>query len=89
MMTEHFIGLVRQYTRVLNLTPSILNELIDKIEVFHAQRIDEVNVQRLMIHYNCIGTIDIPDCERIPETDVLIPTRQGIATGYQPVSKAV
>lgn len=89
MTTEHFIGLVRKYTRVRKLTPCMLNELIDKIEVFHAQRIDGVNVQRLIIHYNCIGTIDIPALKHIPETDVLIPTRQGVATGYQPVSKAI
>lgn len=89
MTTEHFIDLVRKYARVKKLTPRMLNELIDKIEVFHAQRVDGVNVQRLIIHYNCIGTIDIPDLKRIPEIDVLIPTRQGVATGYQPKEKAI
>lgn len=89
MTTEHFIDLVRKYIRVKKLTPRMLNELIDKIEVFHAQRIDGVNVQKLIIHYNCIGTIEIPDLKHIPEIDVLIPTRQGVATGYQPKEKVI
>jgi site-specific DNA recombinase len=85
MTTEHFIKLVRKYTRAKKLTPSMVHELIDKIEVFHSERIDGVNVQRLIIHYNCIGTIDIPEGTQIPKPKVLIPTRQGVATGYQPV----
>ena len=35
-----FIGLVRKYTRARKLTPRMLNELIEKIEVFNAEKID-------------------------------------------------
>ena len=60
MTTDMFIGLVRKYTRVRKLTPRMLNELIEKIEVFNAEKIDGVWEQRLRIHYNCVGTIEIP-----------------------------
>ena len=60
MTTDIFIGLVRKYTRARKLTPRMLNELIEKIEVFNAEKIDGVWEQRLRIHYNCVGTIEIP-----------------------------
>ena len=53
MTTDMFIGLVRKYTRARKLTPRMLNELIEKIEVFNAEKIDGVWEQRLRIHYNC------------------------------------
>ena len=57
MTTDMFIGLVRKYTRARKLTPRMLNELVEKIEVFNAEKIDGVWEQRLRIHYNCVGTI--------------------------------
>ena len=60
MTTDMFIGLVRKYTRARKLTPRMLNELVEKIEVFNAEKIDGVWEQRLRIHYNCVGTIEIP-----------------------------
>ena len=44
--------------------PRMLNELIDKIKVFNAEKIDGVWEQRLRIHYNCIGMIEIQRCCR-------------------------
>ena len=42
MTTDMFISLVRKYTRARKLTPRMLNELIEKIEVFNAEKIDGV-----------------------------------------------
>lgn len=42
------------------------NELIEKIEVHQAEKIDGVWEQRLTIHYNCVGTIFIPKPCRCP-----------------------
>ena len=61
MTTDMFISLVRKYTRARKLTPRMLNELIEKIEVFNAEKIDGVWEQRLRIHYNCVGVIEIPE----------------------------
>ena len=55
-----------------------LNELIDKIEVYQSEKIDGKTVQRLKIHYTCIGTLEIPDMDLIPENNVKIHTRQGV-----------
>ena len=60
MTTDMFISLVRKYTRARKLTPRMLNELVEKIEVYHAEKIDGVWEQRLLIHYNCVGEITIP-----------------------------
>ena len=49
MTTDMFIGLVRKYTRARKLTPRMLNELVEKIEVFNAEKIDGVWEQRLRI----------------------------------------
>lgn len=42
MTTDMFISLVRRYTRARKLTPRMLNELVEKIEVYHAEKIDGV-----------------------------------------------
>ena len=42
MTTDMFISLVRKYTRARKLTPRMLNELIEKIEVFNAEKVDGV-----------------------------------------------
>ena len=41
MTTDMFISLVRKYTRARKLTPRMLNELIEKIEVFNAEKVAE------------------------------------------------
>ena len=38
MTTDMFISLVRKYTRAKKLTPRMLNELVEKIEVFNAEK---------------------------------------------------
>lgn len=42
-------------------------ELIDHIEVYHAEKQDGVTNQRVVICYNCIGAFDVPDRRKIPE----------------------
>ena len=89
MTTDMFIGLVRKYTRVRKLTPRILNELIEKIEVFNAEKIDGVWEQRLRIHYNCVGTIEIPTVLPLPIPEVSVNTRKGVVVNYAPCELAV
>ena len=74
MTTDMFIGLVRKYTRARKLTPRMLNELVEKIEVFNAEKIDGVWEQRLRIHYNCVGTIEIPTVLPLPIPEVSVNT---------------
>ena len=89
MTTDMFIGLVRKYTRARKLTPRMLNELVDKIEVFNAEKIDGVWEQRLRIHYNCVGTIEIPTVLPLPIPEVSVNTRKGVVVNYAPCELAV
>ena len=89
MTTDMFIGLVHKYTRARKLTPRMLNELIEKIEVFNAEKIDGVWEQRLRIHYNCVGTIEIPTVLPLPIPEVSVNTRKGVVVNYTPCELAV
>ena len=89
MTTDMFIGLVRKYTRTRKLTPRMLNELVEKIEVFNAEKIDGVWEQRLRIHYNCVGTIEIPTVLPLPIPEVSVNTRKGVVVNYAPCELAV
>ena len=89
MTTDMFIGLVRKYTRARKLTSRMLNELVEKIEVFNAEKIDGVWEQRLRIHYNCVGTIEIPTVLPLPIPEVSVNTRKGVVVNYAPCELAV
>ena len=89
MTMDMFIGLVRKYTRARKLTPRMLNELVEKIEVFNAEKIDGVWEQRLRIHYNCVGTIEIPTVLPLPIPEVSVNTRKGVVVNYAPCELAV
>ena len=84
MTTDMFIALVRKYTRARKLTPRMLNELIEKIEVFNAEKVDGVWEQRLRIHYNCVGVIEIPELIPLPAPEVSVNTRKGVVVNYAP-----
>ena len=88
MTTDMFISLVRKYTRARKLTPRMLNELVEKVEVYHAEKIDGVWEQRLRIHYNCVGEITIPKMLPLPIPDVTVNTRKGVFVNYTPAEIA-
>ena len=62
----------------------MLSELIEKIEVFHAEKIDGVTVQKLNIHYHCVGEIEIPEVAEAPAFATSVHTRQGVDVVYYP-----
>ena len=79
---DMFISTVRKYTRAKKLTQQMLNELIQKIEVFNAEKVEGVWQQRLIIHYNCIGSIEIPEVLLLPAPEVSVSTRKGVTVSY-------
>lgn len=89
MTTDMFISLVRKYTRAKKLTPRMLNELVEKIEVVNAEKVNGVWEQRLRIHYNCVGTIEIPSALPLPTPDVSVNTRKGVVVNYAPCDVAI
>ncbi len=80
--TDMFVSIVRKYTRARKLTPRMLNELVEKIEVYNAEKIDGEWVQRLRIHYNCVGEMNIPNEPALSIPAVTVNTRKGVFVSY-------
>lgn len=55
-----FISNVKKYTEITELTPEILNELIEKILVHQTEKIDGKKVQEIDINYRGVGIISFP-----------------------------
>ena len=89
MDIDDFLETVRRYTDATTITKRMVAELIDHIEVYHAEKQDGVTNQRVVIYYNCIGAFDVPDRRKIPEADMIMETRKGVALSYAPEQVAV
>ena len=84
-----FLATVRRYTHVMKITRRMVSELIDHIDVYHAEKRDGVTNQQVVIHYNCIGAFEVPDRKKIPDADIIMETRKGVAVSYAPAQIAV
>ena len=89
MDIDDFLETVWRYTDATTITKRMVAELIDHIEVYHAEKQDGVTNQRVVIYYNCIGAFDVPDRRKIPEADIIMETRKGVALSYAPEQVAV
>ncbi len=76
-----FLRTVKRYTDIQELTPLILNELVEKIVVHQAQGVGKNRTQELEIHYNFIGKLDTPEVACLPQS-ITVDTRQGVAVEY-------
>jgi hypothetical protein len=85
---REFLAIVKRYTRMKKLTPEILREFVDKIVVHQRQKVGGVDEQKVEIFYNCVGKIEIPALAKIPQTEVRIPTRKGVALSYSQSQKS-
>jgi hypothetical protein len=85
LTTDLFLDTVRRYTGAQTLTQRMVTELIDHIDVYHAEKQEDgITTQQVVIHYNCIGAFEVPDRKNIPEVDILMETRKGVAVSYTP-----
>ena len=89
MDVDHFLEAVRRYTNAEKITQRMAAELIDHIDVYHAEKQGGVTTQRVVIYYNCIGAFDVPERRKIPEADITMRTRKGVAVSYAPAQVAV
>lgn len=55
-----FINKVKKYTEIKELTPEIVNELIDKIYVYEKTKLNGKKYQQIDIYYAGVGIIGIP-----------------------------
>ena len=89
MDMDFFLETIRLYTDATTITKRMVGELIDHIDVYPAVKEDGVTNQRVVIYYNCIGAFDVPDRRKIPEADIIMETRKGVALSYAPEQVAV
>jgi len=60
-----FLANAHKYTDITELTPTILNEFIRRVEVHVPDKSSGKRVQHLDIFYNAVGVIDIPTDEEM------------------------
>ena len=82
--SESFIRAIRKFMTMQTLTPIILQELIEKIEIFNVEGKGKNRTQRLIIHYRFVGCIDLPSV--IPKHTYKLDSRQGVAIEYLPTA---
>jgi hypothetical protein len=63
--TEQFLKMVRRYTEIQELTATILNEYIEKIVVFEADKSSGRREQTVDFYFNFIGKIPIPGIDDV------------------------
>lgn len=78
---DQFLKAVWKFMEMKTLTPTILHELVERIDVYQTQRTGKNRTQRLAIHYNFIGVLDMPEVEEYPD-NVVLDSRQGVAVEY-------
>ena len=89
MDMDFFLETIRRYTDATTITKRMVGELIDHIDVYPAVKEDGITNQRVVIFYNCIGAFEVPDRRKIPEQDILLETRKGVALSYAPAQIAI
>lgn len=89
MDVDTFLETVRRYTDATTITKHMFAELIQYIEVYPSVKEDGNTNQRVTIHYNCIGAFEVLDRRKIPERDILLETRKGVALSYAPTQIAI
>ncbi len=76
---DMFIGAVRKFLDMETITAPLIHELIDHIDVYEAEGKGKNKTQRVVIHYNFVGYLEIPEND---EPCFTANTRQGVAIGY-------
>jgi hypothetical protein len=82
-LKESFIKAVRKFMEMKTLTPEILHELIEKIEVHQIVGTGKSRVQQIVIHYRFVGCIEIPDSPQIVHS---LDTRQSVRVSYEAIA---
>lgn len=79
---DWFVDAIKKFSRIRKLSSDMLHELIESIDVYHAEKVDGMTQQQLTIYYNCIGAVTLPEMERDSKPVVSINTRKGVEVNY-------
>ncbi|MEY8390619.1 DUF4368 domain-containing protein [Lachnospiraceae bacterium 45-W7] len=63
------IAVTKKYTRIDELTPEILNSLVDKIIIHEREKKGGTRTQEIDIYYSYVGIVDIPTDEEMREME--------------------
>lgn len=76
---DMFISAIRKFLDMDTITAPLIHELIDHIDVYEAEGKGKNKTQRVVIYYNFVGYLEIPEND---EPCFTADTRQGVAMGY-------
>ena len=79
---DDFLRAIHKFMEMQTLTPILLRELIEKIEVFPVEGKGKDRTQRIIIYYRFVGRLDIPGIIQRPH--FVLDSRQGVAIEYLP-----
>ena len=85
---DAFIAAIRKFMQMDTLTAPLLQELIDRIEVYETEGVGKNRTQRIVIYYRFVGYIEIPEVPRVLQDNYIADTRQGVAVEYIPSKSA-
>lgn len=80
---EHFLSCVRSFAEMNEMTPMILQELIERIEVHAVEGTGLNRTQEVIIHYKFIGELDMPE----NFDKIKVNTRKGVEVEYLRTTK--
>lgn len=78
MDVNTFLETVRRYINATTITIHMVAELIQFTEVYLVVKKDVVTNLRVMIHYSCIDSFEVPNRRKIPERGILLEMRNGV-----------
>jgi hypothetical protein len=75
-----FVQMAKRCKEIKRLTPKLLHQFIDWIEVHQSVKVNGVYHQRIEIYYNCVGLIQLSsEAQKIaPEKEITLDTRKGV-----------
>lgn len=79
---EKFIAAVREFMQMDKLTAPLLQELIDRIDVYEVTGTGKNRKQMIKIHYKFVGYLELPSLAR--QHNYREETRKGVAVEYVP-----
>lgn len=80
--TDEFLFLIRRFEGMEKLTREIVTAFINRIDVYHVEKPGTESVQRLDIHFDCVGSLTLPDKKDLPKPQIKIGIRKGVAVNY-------
>lgn len=79
---DEFLFLIRRFANMEKLSREIVTAFINRIDVYHVEKRGTDRVQRVDIHFNCVGKLTLPEKKDLPKPQIKIGIRKGVAVNY-------